>query len=462
MKSIRFKFFAFISLLLLALCLIINTVPLQASRDAVFEEKKNALTSQGSATAGALSRLEKLSAEDIAEILKLLEMNGYSRVLVSDTEGRTIYDSTPAEAAPEDIQSALGGDTVFRSRFESGAFDSSYTTPMSANGSITGALHIRELDTERAEILIGLQNRILAVSVSISIAALALAVIFSSVLLRRLSELVDSMRVVGKGDYSHRLKLSGQDEITELGNEFNNLTEKLETTEQQRRRFVSDASHELKTPLASIRLLSDSIVQSESMDESTMREFVADINTEAERLQHTTENLLSLSRLDDDVHVEEVPVDLKQTALDALKTLQPLAAEKDVHIRCFLDDGCVIMSSNDDAYHIVFNLMENAVKYNVRGGSVEVTASCGEDTVKFCVKDTGIGIPEEDRLNIFTRFYRVDKARSRESGGSGLGLSIVHDAAKVHGGKVTVGANKPQGSVFTVEFPRPTSEQTGI
>ena len=120
------------------------------------------------------------------------------------------------------------------------------------------------------------------------------------------------------------------------------------------------------------------------------------------------------------------------------------------------------MANTDDMFHIVFNLMENAVKYNVPGGEVRVSArNDGEETV-FAVADTGIGIPEEDRLNIFARFYRVDKARSRASGGSGLGLSIVHDAVLAHGGTITVGQNKPQGSVFIVTFPRPTSEETGI
>jgi len=106
--------------------------------------------------------------------------------------------------------------------------------------------------------------------------------------------------------------------------------------------------------------------------------------------------------------------------------------------------------------------MENAIKYNVPQGSVLLTLSCDEENVYLTVADTGIGIPEEDRFNIFSRFYRVDKARSREAGGSGLGLSIVHDAVVAHGGTIAVGQNKPQGSLFIVTFPRPTSEETGI
>ena len=226
--------------------------------------------------------------------------------------------------------------------------------------------------------------------------------------------------------------------------------------------MVSDAAQELKTPLASIRLLSDSIVQNEDMDADTVREFVTDIGNEAERLQRTTEKLLDLSRLDDDIQVMPEPVDMKQVAVDAMVLLRPLADERQVRIRCDLADGCVVMATVDDMFHIIFNLIENAIKYNVTGGSVFLSLRGDEDEIKFTVEDTGIGIPEEDRYNIFTRFYRVDKARSREAGGSGLGLSNVHDAVKAHGGSIMVGENKPQGSRFTVSFPRPTAEETGI
>jgi signal transduction histidine kinase len=99
---------------------------------------------------------------------------------------------------------------------------------------------------------------------------------------------------------------------------------------------------------------------------------------------------------------------------------------------------------------------------SLRATSRAVTAIANESSVQFAVEDTGIGIPEEDRFNIFARFYRVDKARSREAGGSGLGLSIVHDAVQAHGGSIAVGQNKPQGSKFIVSFPRPTPEETGI
>lgn len=465
MRSIRFQFLGFISVLLIVLLLLLNTYPLVSSRDAVFEEKRSSLSGQAAVIGSSLAGLDSLNGETVTEVLRVLNIGGFSRVIVVDESGTVVYNSTGgtgSETNVQDLLTALTGKVVVRSKFADSAFFSSCAMPISYQGEISGAVYISEHDTERAEIILSIQSRIRALSLVIGAVALVLAGIFMFLLMTRLRELVRSMRIVAGGDYSYRHNARGQDEISELGNEFNRLTQRLQTTEEQRRRFVSDASHELKTPLASIRLLSDSIVQTENMDPATVREFVADIGNEAQRLQRTTEKLLDLSRLDDDVQVVPEPVDVKQITVDALVTLRPLADERNVRIKCELEDGCVVMATGDDMFHIVFNLMENAVKYNVDGGSVLISLKGDESAVRLTVSDTGIGIPEEDRLNIFSRFYRVDKARSREAGGSGLGLSIVHDSVQAHGGSIAVGQNKPQGSKFIVTFPRPTAEETGI
>lgn len=465
MRSLRFKFITFITALLIVFLLLLNTFPLISSRDAVFQEKKNSMTGRGAVLASSLSGLDKMGSESIAEVLRFLDVSGLSRITVVDKSGTVIYDGegpVGIETDNEDIKTALSGKTVFRSEFKDSAFESSYAQPISYGGDISGVVYLCEYDGERAEIIMAVQSRVSIISVVIAVAALLLAGTFVLLIMRRIRGLVKSMQVVADGDYNYRHEVKGQDEISELGKEFNHLTERLETTEKQRRQFVSDASHELKTPLASIRLLSDSIVQNENVDTETMREFVTDIGNEAQRLQRTTEKLLDLSRLDDDVQIVPEPVDMKQATLDVMALLKPLAGEREVRIKCNLAEGCVIMANLDDVFHIIFNLVENAIKYNVPGGTVFLTLKGNEKLIKLTVADTGIGIPEEDRLNIFARFYRVDKARSREAGGSGLGLSIVHDAVQAHGGSIAVGANKPQGSKFIVSFPRPTSEETGI
>ena len=468
MRSLRFQFMAFISALLVLLLILLNTYPITSSRDAVIEEKRSSLSAQAAVITSSLAGLESPGRDSIGEVLRVLDVSGLSRVLVADENGRVLYDSAgtrPGEAAGlEDLSTALSGQgkTVFRSVFENSAFDSSFTMPMSYQGRLTGAVYIREYDSERGEIIVQVQSRIRALSLTIGLAALLLAGFFAFLVVQRLQELVRSMRTVAAGDYSYRHPVKGQDEISELGDEFNQLTQRLQTTEKQRRRFVSDASHELKTPLASIRLLADSVVQNEGMDPATVREFVTDIGNEAQRLQRTTEKLLDLSRLDDEVQIVPEPVDVKQVSVDALVLLRPLAAERHVRIKCELEEGCVVMATGDDVFHIIFNLVENAIKYNLPEGSVILRLSSEPDSIRIVVEDTGIGIPEEDRFNIFSRFYRVDKARSREAGGSGLGLSIVHDAVQAHGGSIAVGQNKPRGSRFIVSFPKPTPEETGI
>ena len=468
MRSLRFQFMAFISALLVLLLILLNTYPITSSRDAVIEEKRSSLSAQAAVITSSLAGLESPGRDSIGEVLRVLDVSGLSRVLVADENGRVLYDSAgtrPGEAAGlEDLSTALSGQgkTVFRSVFENSAFDSSFTMPMSYQGRLTGAVYIREYDSERGEIIVQVQSRIRALSLTIGLAALLLAGFFAFLVVQRLQELVRSMRTVAAGDYSYRHPVKGQDEISELGDEFNQLTQRLQTTEKQRRRFVSDASHELKTPLASIRLLADSVVQNEGMDPATVREFVTDIGNEAQRLQRTTEKLLDLSRLDDEVQIVPEPVDVKQVSVDALVLLRPLAAERHVRIKCELEEGCVVMATGDDVFHIIFNLVENAIKYNLPEGSVLLRLSSEPDSIRIVVEDTGIGIPEEDRFNIFSRFYRVDKARSREAGGSGLGLSIVHDAVQAHGGSIAVGQNKPRGSRFIVSFPKPTPEETGI
>ena len=456
--SISFQFFSFIAMLLAVLLVMLNVFPYVSTRDAVYQEKEKAMESQASTLASALTGLEQPDEENVAEVLRLLDMQGFERVTIANVDGYAVYDSdgTGGEEVEPDLLTALEGKTVFRSVFRDGSFLSSYAIPIASARDITGAVFLRENDAERGQILRELKLQIRVLSIVIALAALVMAALYGTTVLGKLRQLSNAIRIVSGGNYKYRMEVQGKDELAELGREFNALTAYLEDTERQRRRFVSDASHELKTPLASIRLLSDSIVQTENMDVETMREFVSDIGNEAERLQHMTEDLLSLSRMDDDIKIVPEPVDVKKSVLDAMALLRPVAAEKQVALHSDLDDGCIVLATKDNMHHIVFNLLENAVKYNFPEGSVTASLHAADGSVQLTVADTGVGIPEDERYNIFGRCYRIDKARSREAGGSGLGLSIVHDAVKAHGGTIQVGANEPHGSVFIVTFPQYT------
>ncbi len=180
---------------------------------------------------------------------------------------------------------------------------------------------------------------------------------------------------------------------------------------------------------------------------------MADIEDEAQRLSRITEALLVLTRLDNAQEVPSVVLDLRDSVQDAAHLLEPVAQERNVTIHLHLEERCPVRSNADDLYQILFNLMENAVKYNLPGGSVTVSAWQAEGKVHLRVEDTGIGIPEADRDKVFDRFFRVDKARSRAAGGTGLGLSIVWDTVKRWGGDITLGPGQVRGTWFLVTFP---------
>ena len=261
-----------------------------------------------------------------------------------------------------------------------------------------------------------------------------------------------SMRIIQEGNYSHKVNMGGNDELTILGNEFNDLTDRLKTSEEKRSRFVSDASHELKTPLASIKLLTDTILQND-MDSDTIREFVENIGDEAERLNRMTEKLLSLTRAEGKSSQESEIIYIAPTVRRVARMLLPIAQKAEINVTLNLEQDSTILILEDDLYQIVFNLIENGIKYNTPGGSLTVQLYREEDNAVLQIQDTGMGIPEEALSHIFERFYRVDKARSRATGGSGLGLAIVHSIVLRNRGDIRVESVLGKGSTFTVIFP---------
>ena len=460
--SVQLKFALSYIAIIMGLLLLLNTYPMMVSRDFVWAAKYTALSSQAAGISQALGGGEALREEAVGRTMGSLDIHNLTRLIVTDIDGETLYDTDPGEGERlQDIEVFPQLERVFR-RYEvtrpaydrDGSFRTWAAWPIMSGETQIGAVFLYENDPSQgallADIVLNLQN----LSLAIFVATLFLAVVFSRTLTNRLTKMLSAMRTVGQGDYSYKLDVRGRDELAELGQAFNKLTDRLEETEEMRRRFVSDASHELKTPLASIQLLSDSIVQSEDMDMPTIREFVEDIGQEAERLARTTERLLRLTRLDAAPETEvSVPLDLGRVVRSAGHMLKPLAKERQVEMVFDLAPDCRILATEDDMYQIVLNLAENGIKYNVTGGTLRIRLEQADGQVRLIVEDTGIGIPAEDLPHIFDRFYRVDKARAREAGGSGLGLSIVRDTVYEHGGKVDVMPRVDGGTCFVVTFP---------
>ena len=322
---------------------------------------------------------------------------------------------------------------MFYSSYGAGRLESKAATPILYAGSLIGAVYMMEYDLDQGALIAALQQNILWISVVLEGAVILFSLFFSEAFSRRMRQIFASIRIIREGDYSHKMQLRGHDELAVLSSEFNALTERLQTSEQRRRQFVSDASHELKTPLTSIKLLSDSILQND-MDTGTIREFVEDIGNEADRLTRMSQKLLSLTKMDAGKEADREVADIAETTDHVLRMLAPVARLNGITLENCTSPGATILMIEDDLYQILFNLVENGIKYNRPGGTLTVDLERQGDDWILSVSDTGVGIPPEAIPYIFDRFYRVDKARSRQSGGTGLGLSIAKEIVARHEG----------------------------
>ena len=442
--------------------LFLNIYCANVNQELFCQSKKAAMLEKCHLASDNISALDVLNADSISGALSKLTADtdltdgaSLARVMVVDTAGLILYDSTASGETytllPE-IISALEGNDVFYWEYNEGVIQSRAAMPIQYYGSTVGSLYMMEYDVQQGQLIQSQQINILQITLILELVVLLFSLVFSSSFSRRLQKIMASMRIIQEGDYSHKLTIGGNDELTVLGDEFNDLTERLQTSEQKRRRFVSDASHELKTPLASIKLLTDSIMQND-MDPDTIREFVGDIGDEAERLNRMTAKLLSLTKVDGQIMEESEIIYMAPTIQRAARRLRVISEQADVDVQLELEEDSPVLILEDDLYQIAFNLIENGIKYNLEGGSLTIHLSREEDNAVLKVTDTGMGIPEEAIGHVFERFYRVDKARSRATGGSGLGLAIVRSIVQRNRGEISVSSVVGQGTTFTVIFP---------
>ena len=445
-------------MLLTSLALVmLNLVSARTTRELMFRAKYASAQDKIQVVASAFSGVNPLTSESVDQVISVLGDINVTRLIITNAEGTALYDSSENQNAAgrrvvlPAVVLALEGNDVFHSAYQDAALLSYAAVPIMDRDTPAGCVYMMEYDAEQGNIIANLERTILRGSLVLLGAIILFSVFFSTTGSRRMRKILTSMRMVREGEYSHKIDMRGTDELATLATEFNKLTDRLQESEAQQKQFVSDASHELKTPLASIKLLSDSILQNE-MDPDTMREFVSDIGSEADRLTRMTQKLLTLNRAENAGGEHEI-VDLGDTLSAVFRMLVPLADTQQIRLTANVRRRCTVLTFEDDAYQILFNLVENGIKYNRPGGNVHVVIQRTDESVAVRVTDTGVGIPDDALEHIFERFYRVDKARSRQAGGSGLGLSIVHDLVERNFGTIGVETTLGKGTCFTVTFP---------
>ena len=277
---------------------------------------------------------------------------------------------------------------------------------------------------------------------------------FITLFMRPFKRLQAVLNRVAEGNLDETIAENTYKETKQLSHAVNTTLTKLKTVDQSREEFVSNVSHELKTPITSIRVLADSLMGMEEVPNELYREFMTDISDEIDRESKIIDDLLSLVKMDKaNAEINIAQVDINALLQLILKRLRPIAKKRNVEL---IFESIRDVTADVDEVKLSLalnNLVENAIKYNEEGGWVRVILDADHKFFYVKVADSGCGIPEEFQENIFERFYRVDKARSRETGGTGLGLAITRNVILMHKGAIKVTSKEGEGSTFTVRVP---------
>ena len=277
--------------------------------------------------------------------------------------------------------------------------------------------------------------------------------VLSGMMLRPVRDITRVASEISATNLTQRINHVGpEDELWALSQTFDSMIDRLEKSFEKQRQFVQDASHELRTPLAAIRT---NIEVTESDPEATtddFRELIETVKVQTTRLTRLSEDLLMLTS-DDPDQLEREPTNLAAIGREVVNQLGPLAASRSIALRSEGLDELEVETNADLLYRCVFNLTDNAIKYSHAGEAVVIRVARLPGEARIEVVDHGVGIAAEDRDRIFDRFFRADKARSRQQGGNGLGLSIVRDLITALGGTVTVESISGTGSTFAIHLP---------
>lgn len=299
-----------------------------------------------------------------------------------------------------------------------------------------------------------LNRKAIILEVIMIIIIVGIALVLSNVLSKPFGRVTKAISEVKEGYSTEEISVPDLAETVHIIDAFNQLLKRMQVLDESRQEFVANVSHELKTPMASIKVLADSLLAQENVPAELYREFMEDIVSEIDRENQIITDLLALVKLDKKVaDLNIAAVNINDLTELILKRLRPIARRKDVEV--VFESVRTVVAEVDEVKMtlIMTNLVENAIKYNKDHGWVKVVLDADHQFFTFEVSDSGIGIPEESLTQIYERFYRADKSHSREIGGTGLGLAITKSAVLLHRGSITVTSTLGEGSCFLVKIP---------
>ncbi len=392
----------------------------------------------------------------IDEVENFSRQNVGERMIILDASARVIQDSSKTKLGKylinDDVLKALSGLNVLEQ-------DGDYVriaVPINDRygKNVEGVVYVFSTMSKLAESIRSLQRMIIFATVILGLIVLIVYIIWLFLSTEPVQEICGWLEEMEEGHLDSVPERKYKNEYQEIVESVQNVTSGLLELDASRKTFVSNVSHELKTPLSSIKVLTESLLLQDSVPEAVYKEFLQDINGEIDRQNSIITDLLTLVRLDENeksMNIGKYSINAMAEAI--LKRLMPLAAKKNVKL--VLDSVREVQAECDEMKMTMAlsNIIENGIKYNVENGQVVVRVDSDIQNARVTVSDTGIGIEEEHFSKLFDRFYRVDKARDRGAGGTGLGLSIVKQILLMHHGTVSVESVVGKGTSFFITFP---------
>lgn len=398
------------------------------------------------------------SSQAVNSKLELLSNMYNGRILLVDRDFKIVKDTYNVDEgktliSPEVI-SCFKGETIEVSEKHSRMLQMVYAVRSPEVQQIQGVLMIiASYDTITAE-LRELEQRTIVTMAVVIVLCVVLAYVLSKILVKPFASVVKSIEDLTDGYQNGEISVSDYTETQLIADAFNKLFARMKILDESRQEFVSNVSHELKTPMTSMKVLADSLVGQEGVPEELYQEFLRDITAEIDRENEIITDLLSLVKMDKkvaDMNIQHK--DMNQFLEDILKRLRPIADKRNIDL--ILDSFRPVEADIDEVKLTlaISNLVENGIKYNVDDGWVRVSLDADHKFFYVTVEDSGMGIPEDSLERIFERFYRVDKSHSREIGGTGLGLSITLGNVTMHHGTIKVESKEGEGTKFFVKIP---------
>ena len=476
-RSLFVKYLRIVMVIVFTSFVVLGSVMMIAFSKYTKDDKRKLLTQSAASMSSITSAVDLTSAEApplLTLFVQSFSMNIDADIFITDLDGSVIFGAyanstsiagdnfTPPTNIPPEIAAQAAAGSYTGSGRKNGIYGSSYyvvgvplRSAVNPEASVGAVFAATSAGTVTEYQFAAFQMFLIAAGASFLLSFCVVG-IFAYRLVKPLRQMSAAAKSFGSGDFSVRVPVTSQDEIGQLAVSFNNMADSLSNSESTNRSFIANVSHELKTPMTTIAGFIDGILDG-TIPPERQSYYLGIVSDEVKRLSRLVQTMLNLSRIDNGkLQLRPVAFDLSDTVLSTVLTFEKIIEEKQIDVRG-LDtlSPHTVYGDRDLLHQVVYNLVENAVKFTNTGGCITFAVTDSIDRIAVSIENSGIGIAADELPMIFEKFYKTDKSRSQDKNGMGLGLYLVKTIIRLHGGDIAVASVVNQSTRFSFFIPKP-------